>query len=323
MKSLLLKVIIFILITGSLTSGLIVLSDFAVRNRESQLLRISDDINLVFAGDSYVECAVNDRLIDHSINIAQSGEAYLYSYAKIKALLEHNSQIQKVYVGFSFGDLLMEKEKSWVYGSEFVTEKIQYYNYLLDKSEKSLILRNNPIAYLSGLTKSVNNNFQAFVKSYSSENSRRIIKNFGGYKHLVRDKLNLDPELNLYKEQPVEKSLVQEKYLQMISEVCRQNSVELVLFSTPKYKSYNASIVVNIRQIWLEVRNSLPLDSLADFSAFTLPDSCYGDLTHLNFKGAEVFSRYLNEKLNHKGLKTSAQIISEKLFIHTIGTAAE
>jgi hypothetical protein len=323
MKSFLLKVIIFILITGSFTAGLIVLSDFAVRNRESQLLRISDDINLVFAGDSYVECAVNDRLIDHSINIAQSGEAYLYSYAKIKALLEHNSQIQTVYAGFSFGDMLMEKEKSWVFGSEFVTEKIQYYNYLLDKSDKSLILRNNPIAYLSGLTKSVNNNFQAFVKSYSSENSRRIIKNFGGYKHLVRDKLNLDPELNLYKEQPVEKSLVQEKYLQMISEVCRQHSVELVLFSTPKYKSYNANIDVNIRQIWLEVRNSLPLDSLADFSAITLPDSCYGDLTHLNYKGAEVFSRYLNEKLNNKGLNTSAQIVSEKLYIHTIGTAAE
>jgi hypothetical protein len=298
MKSFLLKVIIFILITGSLTSGLIVLSDIAVKSKENQLLKINDDVNMVFTGDSYVECAVNDRLIEHTINIAQSGEAYLYSYAKVKALLEHNSQIQTVYVGFSFGDLLMEKEKSWVFGSEFVTEKIQYYNYLLHPSEKLLILKSNPIAYLSGLTKSVNNNFQSFVKSYSSEKTNRSIKNFGGYKHLVRDKLNLDPELNLYKEQPVEKSLVQEKYLQMISEVCKQHSVELVLFSTPKYKSYNANIDDNIRQIWLNVRNSLSLDSLADFSAFTLPDSCYGDLTHLNYKGAEVFSRFLNERLN-------------------------
>jgi hypothetical protein len=305
MKGFLLKVIIFILITGSLAAGLIILSDFAIRNRESQLLKISDDVNLVFAGDSYVECAVNDRLIEHAINIAQSGEAYLYSYAKIKALLEHNSQVRTVYIGFSFGDLLMEKEKSWVFSSEFVTEKIQYYNYLLDPSEKYLILKSNPIAYLSGLTKSVNNNFQSFVKSYSSEDSNGSIKNFGGYKHLVRDKLNLDTELNLYKEQPVEKSPVQEKYLRMISEVCRQHSAKLVLFSTPKYKSYNANIDDNISQIWMQVRNSLSLDSLADFSAFVLPDSCYGDLTHLNYRGAEVFSKYLNETLNSVTSRTS------------------
>jgi hypothetical protein len=109
----------------------------------------------------------------------------------------------------------------------------------------------------------------------------------------------------------VEKSIVQEKYLKMISELCRQNSVNLILFSTPKYKTYNANIDENIRKIWLQVRNSLSLDSLADFSAFVLPDSCYGDLTHLNYKGAEVFSRYLNEKLNNTGFNTSGQIVSE------------
>lgn len=308
MKSFLLKVIIFISITGSLTAGLIVLSEFAVRNRESQLLKVRDDVNMIFAGDSYVECSVNDRIVAHAINIAQSGEAYLYSYSKIKALLEHNSQIRTVYIGYSFGDLLMEKEKSWVFSSEFITEKIQYYNYLLDPLEKSLILKSNPIAYLSGLTKSVNNNFQVFVKSYFSEDSSGSIKNFGGYKHLVRDKLNLDTVINLYKEQPVEKSPVQEKYLRMISEVCRQHSVKLVLFSTPKYKSYNANIDDNISQIWIQVRNSLPLDSLADYSAFILPDNCYGDLTHLNYEGAEVFSRYLNKKVNSMAFNTSGQV---------------
>ena len=300
MKSFLLKVILFLIITVSLAAGLIVLSDFAVRNRESKLLKVKDDVNVIFAGDSYVECAVNDRLIAHTINIAQSGEAYLYSYSKIKALLEYNSQIKTVYIGFSFGDLLMEKEKSWLFSSEFVTEKIQYYNYLLGPSEKSLILKSNPIAYLSGLTKSVNNNFQSFVKSYSSEYSNGSIKNFGGYKHLVRDKLKLDTELNLYKEQPIEKSLVQEKYLKMISELCMQNSVDLVLFCTPKYKSYNTNIDNDVKQIWIQARNSLSKGTLADYSSIILPDSCYGDLTHLNYKGAELFSKYLNKELNSK-----------------------
>lgn len=307
MKSFLLKITLFLAITVSFAAGLVLLSEFAVRSRESQLLKVRDDIKIIFAGDSYVECSVNDRVVTNAINIAQSGEAYLYSYSKIKALIEHNSQIKTVYIGFSFGDLLMEKEESWVFGSEFITEKIQYYNFLLGPSEKMLILKGDPIAYLSGLTKSVNNNFQSFVKSYSSREANLSTKKFGGYIHLVRDKLNLDTELKLYKEQAVEKSLIQEKYLKMISELCRQHSVTLVLFSTPKYKSYNANIDENIRQIWLEVRNSLSQDSLADFSAFVLPDSCYGDLTHLNYKGAEVFSNYLNGKLNPTGFRESFQ----------------
>jgi hypothetical protein len=305
MKSFLLKITLFLIITVSFAAGLVLLSEFAVRTRESKLLKVRDDVTIIFAGDSYVECSVNDHIVTNAVNIAQSGEAYLYSYSKIKALIEHNSQIKTVYIGFSFGDLLMEKEESWVFGSEFITEKIQFYNFLLGPSEKMLILKRDPIAYLSGLTKSVNNNFQSFVKSYSSEDTNLSTKKFGGYIHLVRDKLSLDKELNLYKEQPVEKSLIQEKYLKMISELCRQNSVTLVLFSTPKYKSYNANIDENIRQIWLEVRNSLSQDSLADFSAFVLPDSCYGDLTHLNYKGADVFSKYLKETLNSVNLRIS------------------
>jgi hypothetical protein len=31
-------------------------------------------------------------------------------------------------------------------------------------------------------------------------------------------------------------------------------------------------------------------------SATPLPDSCYGDIGHLNYKGAEIFSKYLYKK---------------------------
>jgi hypothetical protein len=46
---------------------------------------------------------------------------------------------------------------------------------------------------------------------------------------------------------------------------------------------------VNIRQNWLSVHNLLPGDSLMDFSTLSLPDSCYGDLSHLNHKVAKLF----------------------------------
>jgi hypothetical protein len=39
----------------------------------------------------------------------------------------------------------------------------------------------------------------------------------------------------------------------------------------------------------------LPGIKYVDYSAFPLPDSCYGDAVHLNYKGAEIFSKYLQE----------------------------
>jgi len=153
MKKFLLKLILFAFIIASFITGLVVVSDYTIRQRKSILLKLSNDITIVFAGNSTVECAVDDNLISRSVNIAQSGEAYLYSYSKIKALIEVNEQINTVFLGFSYGDLLMEKEESWLFSDEFIIEKVQYYNYLLDDSEKDLIRSKNPQAYFKGLTK--------------------------------------------------------------------------------------------------------------------------------------------------------------------------
>ena len=77
MKDFLLKVAMFIILIGSITVGLILLSDFAVKKRKPELLHISNQIDMVFSGDLHVECSVNDFVFANSLNIAQSGEAYL------------------------------------------------------------------------------------------------------------------------------------------------------------------------------------------------------------------------------------------------------
>ena len=37
-----------------------------------------------------------------------------------------------------------------------------------------------------------------------------------------------------------------------------------------------------------------------DFREMYLPDSCFGDLDHLNYKGAKVFSEFLEKEVLHK-----------------------
>lgn len=300
MKCFFKSVALFVLLIVSIIATLILLSDYAVSSRKQSLLKLDDNIKIVFSGDSHVECSVNDELIDNSINIAQSGEAYLYSYAKIKSLLECNDQINTVLIGFSYGDLLKDKEINWLFSKMSVTEFIKNYNYILSSPDKSLIFKHNPKAYIKGLAKSVFPNFTAFIRSLSPEESGNSrLTNYGGYLYLVRDKLQEDIEMiDTYRKEPLVVSHVQEHYLMLLSQLCRQKSVRLILLNTPKFPLYNENINQEIRQNWIFFREKLQGDSLLDFSDMVLPDSCYGDMTHLNYRGAESFSLNLNDLLN-------------------------
>jgi len=304
---------LFIVLIVSFSLGLFILSDLFLKQRIKQVLQIRDDINIVFAGDSKVEAAVDDSLITNSINIAQSGEAYLYSYVKLRSLLEYNNHINTVFIGYSLHNLIQSTEKLWLFNNEFVIEKIKNYNYLLNGSEKYFIIKNNPGAYLKGIFLSVLNNFSIYLKSFNSKISNERIINFGGYQYLNRDKLKEDIKrrenlkINSSTEQLQEKGVFQEKYLKMISQLCRQKSVKLVLLITPEYKYQAPEFNDENKNILTSVNNLLAQDSLLDLSAFYLPDSCYGDVSHLNYKGAKIFSQYLNEKL-HSNQKNSTII---------------
>jgi hypothetical protein len=56
----------------------------------------------------------------------------------------------------------------------------------------------------------------------------------------------------------------------------------------------------------LRDHNYVPCDSILDLSRFILPDSCFADINHLNYKGAKIFSEYLNN-LIHSNEKDSAK----------------
>ncbi len=297
MKTLVLKFSLFIMICITLITGLLYVSNILIDNNKSRILSINQDTYLVFAGNSTVECSVDDRLINHSINIAQAGEAYLYSYAKIKALLEENPQIKNVFISYSYADLLLEKEMTWLLDDYFMVEKVRNYHYLLDRQERAFLVKSNPAAYFNGVLKSVIVNFEIAARSFGKKGASNSIPSFGGYKRLDRDKLSEDPGPETGKDENVLQSKTQIKYLRLISQLCGQHSVRLVLLNPPKHQSYNDNVNPGIRQLWLDVRNSLPSDSLLDLSGFLLPDSCFGDLSHLNYKGAMVFSHHLNEIL--------------------------
>ncbi|HOO99191.1 MAG TPA: hypothetical protein PK766_06485 [Bacteroidales bacterium] len=297
MQRFLIRTILFSLLAAGFFTGMIIGSELLISARKKELLTLNEGILNLFAGNSSVECAVDDRLVKHTVNIAESGEAYLYSFVKIKALLEENKHLETVFLGYSFADLLLEKEESWLFSDEYIVEKVKDYNYLLEPEERKLLLANNPKAYLNGLLKSVFSNLTTALGSNTVPKSAGQLVNFGGYKFLVRDKLNADPGFKTANDSIV-KSHQQEKYLKKIYDLCQRHQVRLVLFTTPKHSSYIESLEADNFNMWIDVRNDLHADSLLDLSRYVLPDSCFGDLSHLNYRGAKLFSAYLDTLLN-------------------------
>jgi hypothetical protein len=113
----------------------------------------------------------------------------------------------------------------------------------------------------------------------------------GGYFKLDRDKLPKAIELagdNEMKEN--EYSEYQLEYLLKIIELCGSKGVELILFNSP---TYNPEKYGNLPSLANFYTMYFPDITYLDFSAFVLPDYGYGDINHLNFKGAEIFSQYL------------------------------
>lgn len=285
----------FILFIGSMY----IISDLYLNLRKQYFLKLKSNINIVFAGDSNIECAVNDSLIPNSVNIAQGGEAYLYTYVKLKSLLKYNKQIKTVFLGFSFHTLNQSREKTWLFEEDFVLEKNKYYNYLLGNRERSLIFRTSPKIYVQGIRDYTFTNFISVAKSYYSKN----IINFGGYKFLDRNKLQENIKLNKSKPDSVfhfEEGKYQIEYLKRISDLCKENKIKLILLNAPKHITLTKSFNYNKSDYGFAVSSILENDSLLDLSSLYFPDSCYADVTHLNYKGARIFSELLSEKIYTK-----------------------
>jgi hypothetical protein len=297
MKYLIVKIIIFALLFVSFITFFYLLSDKYLNYRKQYFLKLKNNVVVLFAGDSNIECAVNDSLIPNSLNIAEGGEAYLYTYAKLKYLLTYNKQINTVILGFSFHTLDTTYENKWLFSDKFIISKNKSYNYLLESSDKAILISRNPKAYLQGIGEYTVANIIEIGKSYISNKP----SNFGGYLYLNRDKLYENIKIDdstTHTGFHFQTGKYQMKYLKLISDLCKQKRIQLILLNAPKHSSYTNSFNYNINDYGVEVSKLLKNDSLFDISRMYLPDSCYADKTHLNYKGAKIFSEYLNNKIN-------------------------
>jgi hypothetical protein len=271
--------------------------------------KLPTDVKYIFLGHSHPQMDYDDKLIDSSINLASSGEAYFYTYIKLKKVLESNNDKKIVFIEFSNNNIISQMNK-WIWNDIYIYDRYRLYWSYTPNAERRLLYSKNPEAsILCDIKSVVTNVYYIFSLKNIAKDAR-----MGGYLHLDRNKTDSLIQANLLysKRKPPDTSLspVNLMYLRKIIEICKEKGVKTILIRSPLHPIYDE---FKNESKYKEVLNKDFGDvEFIDLKSFPLMNSDYGDLEHLNYRGAKKYSLFFN-KLLKNGLLQSA---SKQKFIN-------
>lgn len=254
--------------------------------------KIASAPRFIVAGNSHPECAFNDSLIPNFKNVAQSGEAYFYTYVKLKQVLEQNPSIETVFVEFS-NDQVNKSTDRWIWDSEYMDYRYKQYSSFLELYDNWLLATHNPLGYLNTLSVALKQKVERISKKDFA-----FYLQLGGYKYLERYKT--DSLLLVLEEtprQPEQFSLSKYniRYLIRIIRLCEERKRKVVIIRSPQHEKcrYFSNEVY-----YQEIRKKLfPHVDYIDFTNFPISNHEFGDFEHLNHIGARRFSIWFATRL--------------------------
>lgn len=253
-------------------------------NFEYHIMKVPENVNKLFLGNSTIETSVDDRIVPNSINLAVSSEHIEFCYAKLKIMKKVNPQIDTVFMGVE--DIIFYKDKDDVWSH------LNHPFFVSEFSIEDIItnLKYRDIKWNTGYLKNLFITVELFNIARLGANPRNISR--GGYLYLERDKLQKN--IDLIAENPRQlknPDTISPQILYFMNRIinyCHENGIELILMSSPKHKE-----AWRERSYLVLHKRYFPQLKLYDFCEIEYPDSCYGDVFHLNHRGAKVFSNQL------------------------------
>ena len=259
-----------------------------------QSLRFPNKENIVFLGNSHIECDINDSIIKNCVNFGRSNDYPEQIYCKLKLLKQSNPQLDTLIIGYD--NVVMqqnlEEEISGTYSPYY------YDQYTFD--DINAIINNSSYDYVkSHFNHPFNIHKIGTALPYFIGKTTNItkMKNLGRYEYLVRDKLNQHIEIEKNKTARQSSFDYLSKYfLNKTIDFCEMNNITIIFLSTPQHHQSKIDTITYRDYIHKNYSNT----KFYDMRDFRLPDSCFGDLNHLNHKGSKIFSEYLEKEILHK-----------------------
>lgn len=284
------------------SSSLFLLWEIARRQRTSIIFALPPHKTVLVVGDSHPECAIDDRILESVVNLSRSGDTYFYSYLKIRAVLEHNPQIETVVLSYSYAEL-SESRDDWFKGTTQIGDRLPKFLPLLNYRDFLRLFRANPYAVVANIPRSSRSGFRRILKTKRGYFPFRTMRSFGHYRPLRQDRLQeaknrrstvsgegANPDA---KQPEVKGGQYQRKHLKEIYLLLRAREKNVILLNVPvhpwwapwldAYEDYNVSFA----------REQLPHALVVDHSQMEIPEMYFRDFGHLNYEGAKLYSEYL------------------------------
>lgn len=277
------KIKLFLLKTSYLliTILLIISSLFFVRyfTTKSISWKLPKDKKTLFMGASHIEKGINPKYYPSSVNLAAGSERYMFTYIKLKKLLEQNNQLDTLFLQFAPTDIQVNTDSKYFSPNE-MSRYLPLYSPLFSL-EQWKIYSNNKITALTLLT-------QKILKKIPTN-----INKFGGYKPSFGVFIEKDKEYKM----PVWSESghdINYKYLNKIINLCVQRNIKVIFIYMPMYNKssfYNTDYFYNI------YKNKFSDIEFLDYSEWKCPNDYRNDEHHLNNIGAINFTKKLKKDL--------------------------
>jgi hypothetical protein len=253
---------------------------------------VSKDKTILILGDSQTETALNDSILKNCINFSKAGDPLFFNYIKLKKIIKNNTHIKTIILGFSPSNL----DSKGFYEVPKMKSKFITYFYLIDYPNYIDIIKYNPeglIRGLSGLGKYFIQ-LNEIIKGKGIEDMK-----IGGFRPIPYKiselKENIKKDTLIAKSNPNQIAI---KYFTKIVELCETKGLKLIVVNTPIHKSLSKRQLSRKEGYNMFFRESHPDIILLDYENLKMDDIYYFDNNHLNYKGANIFSEYVNVELN-------------------------
>ena len=231
-------------------------------------------------GASHIQRAVNDSLMPSAINLARLSERYMFTYIKLRNVLENNCQVDTVFLMCASTDLFENADDKYFKDNEMVSYFANFYS-LFNFEQWKIYKEKMPTAF--GLL------FRpTFLKYVKGVDYKFFIDGF--------DPTTAVMDKNSVYYEPVEGQYgnkINYSYLRKIITLCNERDVKLFFVYCPVYKPefyYNQEYYYNA------YKTNFGDVELFDFSHFPMPEDGFMDAHHLNYKGAMIFTNELKRR---------------------------
>lgn len=287
MKGFIKKIIIFLSLAILVLIVVVIGSNYIVKTQSS--FKIDQNKTKLVVGHSHSQCAVNDSILENTINLSASGESYFYNYQKLKKVISDNNHINTVFIEFANNhvDSLMD---DWTWGFEKMSYYLPYYSPYLNSGDFNLLFDHNSTDLFASYSIAT----RKHLYRIASLDFDLIddIGSFTGSKQSKVDELISKNKFNSSISKSHTLSQTNLSYLRKMIDLCREKNVSVFLIRSPQHSLYaDLSNEATYQNVLKTQFNDV---DLLDFDAMKFPNSYYLDLHHLNYKGAKQFSTLFN-----------------------------